>query len=329
MQIISFEKLNDNCYISNTDCLESMKYIPDDLVDLVLCDLPYGTTACSWDIIIPFDKLWKEYNRIIQEYGTIILFGSEPFSTKLRTSNLDMYRYDYIWIKNNCSNFQLANIQPLKFHENISIFYKDILHTEFSDIIKEQMNLQNISFKELSRLCLSKNGNETGWLSNKIKGTQIPTRDQWQILCNYLNIKNDYEDIVKKLKQHTYNCDFVNCNVVRNNKNKGGKLGHFSENNNNYTQYKTNYNKSILYFDRVSKPIHPTQKPVELLEWLIKTYTNENNVVLDNCMGSGSTGVACLNTNRVFIGIEKDKKYYEIAKQRLLDTISKNKSKLF
>ena len=214
-----------NIELYNGNCLELMKNIPDKSIDMILCDLPYGTTACKWDIIIPFEPLWKQYNRIIKDNGSIVLFGSEPFSTLLRSSNIKNYKYDLIWEKNNAGNFQLCKKQFLKYHENISVFYK---------------------------------------------------------------------------KQPTYNPQGLiklEKPIIQSNKGKAGKLGHLASESKRekYTQNYTNYPKSILKFPRPSKNVHPTQKPVELLEYLIKTYTNEGETVLDNCMGSGSTGVACVN----------------------------------
>ena len=229
------------------DCLSLLPNIPDKSVDCIICDPPYGTTACKWDNVIPFEPLWEQYNRIIKDNGAIALFGSEPFSSALRMSNIKYYRYDLIWEKNNAGNFQLAKKQFLKYHENISVFYK---------------------------------------------------------------------------KQPTYNPQGIiklEKPVIQSNKGKAGKLGHLSSEKKRevYSQEYTNYPKSILRFARPSKPLHPTQKPVELLEYLIKTYTNEGETVLDNCMGSGSTGVACLNTNRNFIGMELDNNYFNTAKERI------------
>ena len=233
----------------NGDCLEIMdKLIEEGVkIDCVITDLPYGTTACKWDNIIPFEPMWEKMNKLIKSNGAIILFGSEPFSTKLRASNLKEYRYDLIWEKNNAGNFQLARKQFLKYHENVSIFYK---------------------------------------------------------------------------KQPTYNPQGLvklDTPKVQSNKGKAGKLGHLAseKKRETYRQEYTNYPKSILRFNRPVRPLHPTQKPVDLLEYLIKTYTNENETVLDFTMGSGSTGVACMNTNRKFIGIELDNNYFDIASKRI------------
>lgn len=307
---------NDKIY--NMDCLEGMKFIPDKSIDCIICDLPYGTTACSWDSVIPFDELWKHYDRIIKDEGIVVLFGSQPFTTKLICSNINNFRYELIWEKNNCSNFQLSNVQPLKYHENILIFYKDIIQTCFSDIIKYNMERIGAKQKDLQDLCPSKNGNPTGWLSNKLKGKQIPTKEQWHKICDFFNIKDEYDSILQQLKKHTYNVgNLKNKSKIVSNKGKSGTLGHLSSKSDTYIQEYENYPHSILKFDRVFNPLHPTQKPVELIEWLVKTYSNEGDVVLDNCIGSGTTAIACMNTNRHFIGFELDAKYFDIAINRI------------
>ena len=227
------------------DCLEKMKDIPDGSIDMILCDLPYGTTACKWDTIIPFEPLWEQYKRIIKDNGAIVLTASQPFTTVLNNSNLKLYRYEWIWVKNNSTGFQLANKRPLKKHENISIFYK---------------------------------------------------------------------------KQPTYNPQGIE---IYNKINKRGGTGdNWSEmSSNNYVQQFTNYPNSILNFKYDKHKVHPTQKPVALFEYLIKTYTKENETVLDNCMGSGTTGVACKNLNRNFIGIELDHEYFKIAEKRINENL--------
>lgn len=302
------------------DCLELMKDIPDHSVDLILCDLPYGTTACSWDSIIDLDVLWVNYNRILKDTGISVLFGSQPFTTKLIQSNYDNFRYEYIWVKNNCSNFQLSNVQPLKYHENICVFYEDIVQTVFSDIMQVQMKRLNLSQCDLQQLCLSKNGKPTGWVSNKLKGIQIPTKSQWHKLCSVFGITDEYDKLLTQLKFHTYNTDTAPTSVIQSNRGKAGKLGHLSSKTDTYIQTSFGFPQSVLYFDRESKPIHPTQKPLDLIEYLIKTYTNEGDLVLDNCMGAGTTGVACKHLDRDFIGIELDPNYFELAKQRIETT---------
>jgi len=225
------------------DCLEKMKDIPDKSIDMILCDLPYGTTACKWDVVIPFEPLWEQYKRIIKDRGAIVLFGSEPFSSHLRMSNIKNYKYDWIWNKTTFANQMCAKFQPLKIQENISVFSKK----------KHIYHPQGLI------------------------------------------------EINKITKQGSKITD-----------NNGGGVRKTE-----YFQQYTNYPKNILEFKRDLPNVHPTQKPVALMEYLIKTYTLEGETVLDNCMGSGSTGVACINTKRNFIGIEKDDKYFEIAKKRI------------
>ena len=228
------------------DCLEIMKDIPDKSIDMILCDLPYGTTACKWDNIIPFEPLWEQYNRIIKDNGAIVLFGSEPFSSQLRMSNIKMYKYDWVWNKKKAGNIFLAKYQPMKIHENIMIFGKGKI--AYFPIMVER-------------------------------------------------------DKIKKSK------NYGTGETMGGNRKKEEKVYIYDKKN----------PISILEFSNASQKgkVHPTQKPVELLEYLIKTYTNEGDVVLDNCMGSGSTGVACKHTNRNFIGIELDDNYFEIAKKRI------------
>lgn len=230
------------------DCLELMKDIPDESIDMILCDLPYGTTACKWDSIIPFDKLWEQYNRIIKPTRVIALFGSEPFSSNLRMSNIKIYKYDWIWDKKIPSGMSYARYQPMRQTENISIFCKG----------KTIYNPQKIKREKP----IKSGGNKyspSAPISGRLNNNNMATK--------------------------TY-------------------------------EYKNPIN--ILQFQKIRKgSLHPTQKPVDLLEYLIKTYTNEGDVVLDNCMGSGSTGVACVNLNRDFIGIELNEEYFEIASNRI------------
>ncbi len=234
----------------NGNCLNEMKKIEDHSVDLIICDLPYGTTKCKWDIIIPFDKLWDEYKRIRKDNTAIVLFGQEPFSSYLRLSNIDEYKYDLYWQKERITNIMQVKKRFGKDVETISIFYK---------------------------------------------------------------------------KQCTYNPQMVEYNgAKRSNKVKNGKIGKLIDDRNNksvneYVDKGVRYPTQILKFQRdiLKSNLHPTQKPIELLEMLIKSFSNEGDLILDNTMGSGSTGVACIKTNRNFIGIEKDFNYFEIAKKRI------------
>ena len=226
----------------NNDCLKILPTLPDHSVDMVLADLPFGTTKNQWDHIIPMDQLWEQYKRLLKVGGVVALFGDEPFSSKLRLSNPKWYRYDWYWTKNNATGFLNANRMPLKRVETISIFYP--------------------------KLPLYNPQKEIGY--------------------------KPYTSMTGSKKKHYGK--FKNIKTV-----------------NDGSRYPTN----VLTFNKVSKTIHPTQKPVDLLEYLIKTYTNEGMTVLDNTMGSGSTGVACKNLNRSFIGIEKDPDYFKLAKERL------------
>jgi site-specific DNA-methyltransferase (adenine-specific) len=228
------------------DCLELMKSIPDQSIDAIITDPPYGTTACKWDSVIPFGLMWEQLNRVIKPNGAIVLFGSEPFSSALRMSNIKNYKYDWVWEKSRPSNFANAKRHPMKYHEIISVF----------------------------------------------------------------NCKKYYPLMVKGDK------------IRKKGTNKGAEFygGISGLGNPDYLkkEYVDFYPKSIIKLPNPNnKSVHPTQKPVLLMEYLIKTYTNENETVLDFTMGSGSTGVAAKNLNRKFIGIEKDDNYFEIAKKRI------------
>ena len=225
------------------DCIQLMQKLPDKSIDLILCDLPYGSTRNKWDLIIPLDDLWKQYERIIKDNGAIVLFCDGMFTAKLLLSNPKLWRYNLVWDKQRGCDFLNANVKPLKSHEDIAIFYKK----------KPTYNKQY-------------------WYSEPYKRTKNGT-----LSTNY---------------------GFRNAAYSESEDGRRNPL-------------------SILSFPRDSSRLHPTQKPIALLEYLIKTYTNEGDTVLDNCCGSGSTGVACINTNRNFIGMELNEKYLQIAKERL------------
>lgn len=232
------------------NCLELMKEIPDESIDMILCDLPYGSTQCKWDIIIPFEPLWEQYNRIIKENGAIVLFATEPFASKLRLSNIKNYKYDWVWDKVKGTGFLNAKKQPMRNHELICVFYKK------QCLYNPQMTYGHKLKK-----------------SYRSKDLQIDV---------YGEMKNDY----------TY-------------------------------ESTSRYPRSIQVFstDTQNSSLHPTQKPVALLEYLIKTYTNEGDLILDNCAGSGSTCIAAINTNRNFIGMEMDDDYFEVAENRIHDRL--------
>ncbi|OQA66930.1 MAG: Modification methylase MboII [Ignavibacteria bacterium ADurb.Bin266] len=248
----------DGIKLLKGDCLELMRDIPDKSIDAIICDLPFGSTSLAWDIIIPFEYLWKEYERIIKDNGAIVLFGSQPFTSMLIMSNLKWFKYEWIWKKNTGSGFATAKYMPMKYHEHILVFGR-----------------------------------------GRINYYPIPT-------------KRNSEESINRSKYA--------MNVCKDNTSNHIPMKRFK------TIYdsETKSPESVLEFKSVPNArnkIHPTQKPVELIEYLIKTYTNEGEFILDNAMGSGTTGIACINTNRRFVGIEKDDKYFEIANNRIKNHI--------
>ena len=233
------------------DCLEKMKLIPDKSIDMILADLPYGTTACKWDIIIPFEPLWEQYKRIIKDNGAIVLTASQPFTSALIMSNPNMFGYEIIWQKERPTNFMMGKKQILKYHENICVFYKK--QPVFNPVLEDKP-------------VKNKRRNKPRKMTNAVYGIEEGLK---------------YAERTEK----------------------GGIKD-------------WNYPHSIQFFS-MQRGMHPTQKPTELFEYLIKTYTNEGDIVLDNVAGSGTTGVACINLNRDFILIEKEPKYYEVIKERV------------
>ena len=228
--------------IYNEDCLEGMKRIPDKSIDMILCDLPYGTTQNKWDSIIPLEPLWEQYKRIIKDNGAIVLTAQTPFDKVLGVSNLDMLKYEWIWEKTESTGFLNAKKMPLKRHENILVFYK-------------KLPAYNPQFTKGTPYSYQKDGISSG---------------------NYGDSKGTNKIV-----------------------NEGKR-----------------YPVSIITFKK-DRGLHPTQKPVALFEYLIKTYTNKGETVLDNCMGSGTTAIACLNTDRQYVGFELDEDYYNIAQDRI------------
>ena len=239
------------------DCLNLMKQLPDASVDMILCDLPYGTTSCNWDSVIPFDPLWEQYRRIAKKNAAIVLTASQPFTSALVMSNPLWFRYQWVWVKNAPAGFAQAKNKPMPKHEDVLVF----------------------------------SSGKTGHVSQC--KNRVPYNPQGLI---------PYGKIVKNSKGHRASAFEKRGNA-----------------RNEYFQEFTGYPDSILNFSCQRDGIHPTQKPVALMEYLIRTYTNEGETVLDNCMGSGTTGVACVNTNRNFIGMEMDDKYFEIAQRRIED----------
>lgn len=230
------------------DCLEGMKLIPDGSIDMILCDLPYGTTSCKWDTVIPFEPLWEQYERIIKPRGAMVFTAAQPFTTSLIYSNKKLFRYCWYWIKNQVTGFPFAKIQPLRCVEDVVVFYKQTPTYNAQGLVRLEQPL-------------------------KVPG--------------------------KKLEESVYRVNSLNKDTET---------------------FYTNYPRQTLYIKCQREGLHPTQKPVALFEYLIKTYTNPGEIVLDNCIGSGTTAVACINTGRRFIGFEKDEGYYKIANQRIKET---------
>ena len=320
--------ITDNYKLLHGDCLERMKEIPDGSVDLILTDPPFGTTACKWDNVIPFDEMWLRLNKLIKPNGAIVLFGSEPFSSLLRCSNLKMFRYDWVWEKEQGVNFLLAKKQPLKKHELISVFYNDEAQIiGKSDIFK---SLREYFLSERERLNLTAKQISSA-LGNQMGKHYFTHGEQWTLptLTNYKKLqllggfykdwhelKKEYDSIIEsKACQLRYNPQKTNGKPYISGKGESGKV------TNSVKKVQTvnngeRYPVSVQKFKRETG-LHPTQKPVALLEYLIKTYTQEGETVLDFTFGSCSTGVACLNTNRKFIGIELDNDYFDIGAERM------------
>jgi len=225
------------------DCLDVMKQIEDKSIDMILCDLPYGTTQNKWDVIIPFDKLWEQYERIIKDNGSIVLTATQPFSSAVVMSNPDLFKYEWIWKKTDSTNFLNAKHQPLRIHESVLVFYKK------SNYKPQGLKNQKPTFKKDGNKKTTENYGET-------KGLQ-------------------------------------------------------------YVQEYTNYPESVITFSSANGTVHPTQKPVDLFRYLIRTYSNEGDLILDNCGGSGTTAIASIMENRDYIIIEKEKKYIDIINNRV------------
>ena len=240
--------------LANGDCLEVMKQIPDGSIGMILCDLPYGTTACKWDTVIPFEDLWEQYRRVTKPNAALVLTAAQPFTTALIASNMNEFAYCWVWDKRFAANFVQAKRMPLRVHEDVAVFCK----SGKTPAYYPQMIARDVPIK--------KGGNKPS--------AAIPIRQ---------------------------------TEAAR----------EFGESGKTYDE---KYPETVIEFNcRDGRGLHPTQKPLALMEYMIRTYTKEYDTVLDNCMGSGTTGVACANTNRNFIGVEKELQYYEIAKNRILE----------
>lgn len=256
------------------DCLELMKDIPDGSVDMILADLPYGTTNNAWDEIIPFDPLWEQYGRVIKDNGAIVLTASQPFTSKLVNSKIEWFKHEWIWEKQRASNFMRANHEPLKYHENILVFSKGTLNINPQRYKVLEINeIMDMTKKEIEGMMKSKDYDRFGKVDRR-KTVRDPDENKKHLGSEIKRVRNADDG-------------FRNP-------------------------------KSVLKINnKLHGNIHPTQKPVPLFEYLIKTYTNEGDTVLDNTMGSGTTGIACKNLNRNFVGMELDENYFNMAKERI------------
>jgi adenine specific DNA methylase Mod len=304
-----------------------MKDIPDKSIDMILCDLPYGTTACKWDTIIPFEPLWEQYKRIIKIDGVVVLTASQPFTSALVMSNPNWFSYSWVWEKEQGVNFLMANKMPLKVHEDIVVFQRpdsyDInafqeLKYIFSDIMLKIGKNKKKIVEDLGQgldHCFRFDSLQWG----------LPTEKNYLAMKEKYNLQNipEYIDLKKmyqlefKGRDKTYHPQkTVGKKYISGLGNSGDVTGNVAKTQT--VNEGTRNPKSIIQFKRETG-LHPTQKPVALFEYLIKTYTNEGDLVLDNCAGSGTTGVACKNLNRNYILIEKEPEYIEIIKKRLAE----------
>lgn len=318
------------------DCLELMPSIPSKSVDMILCDLPYGTTACEWDSIIDMGKLWAEYERVIKDNGAIVLTAQGVFCAELICYRKTWFNHDYVWIKNMHPSFALTGIQPHRYFENVLVFRpprKDDLEIQFNKELRAYFTLVN-GFIGLKREKIAEIIGHTGYHhSYGVNGCQFDlcTKETYAQLIQWFKIDQmegflNFETLEAMKEEfhdsYTFNFDNrVKSSKIKN-KDRFTLIKTLGDASKNYKEHNSkayvNYPRNVLYFD-VERGQHPTQKPVALFEYLIKTYTNEGEVVLDNCSGSGTTAIACLNSNRHFICIEKDESYHKKSLDRIAD----------
>ncbi len=341
--------------IYNGECLQMMKQIEDESIDLILCDLPYGTTACSWDTIIPLDKLWREYKRVIRPNGFIILTASQPFTTKLISSNIEGFSHQWIWEKEQGSTPLLANMMPMKNFEDVIVFYNEYkrydyelkhpLRQYFHKILchlgknnkqiekdlghrKAEHSFYVMPKKQIIERIGQKVDHVLRYGSTQFglctEETYKELLDIYQLndvdfIMSYKELKKADEEFNKTLPDYprVYNPQKINGKKYTSG---GGYIEHLGGYVQGGNVSSERYPTSIIKFNtEKNKSKHPTQKPVALFRYLIETYTNKGDVVLDNCIGSGTTAVACIQTKRDFIGIEKEEKYCEIANKRIME----------
>ncbi len=323
------------------DCLKLMNEIPDKSIDLILCDLPYGITACQWDSVIDLNSLWQQYKRILKFNGTAVLFGNQPFTTALINSNLFDFSHIWYWKKNNVTNGLQARKMPMRCIEDICVFRcnrppknNQGLHENLRKYFFNELKKSGLRRKDIDKML---NNSMSSHYFTKGQQFSIPSKENYRILQkktgyfqrNYESIKMEFKSSKEK-KPSEFHFTY-NPQGIYEMKTPKIKIEKESQNSHIYTgakpkiykQIMTGYPKNLLEINQEKdvlsnkNRLHPTQKPVELLEYLVKTYSNEGEIVLDSCMGSGSTGIACINTNRNFIGIELDDNYFYIAENRI------------
>lgn len=316
------------------NCLEKMKEIPDKSVDLVICDPPYGVTDCAWDSVLDFKLLWDQYKRILKPFGTCILFGTEPFMSQVITSNIKEYSHQWYWKKNNKTGALFAHKQPMRCIEEIAVFICNARdntgrYQGLREYMQREKEATGLTKKQIDELLENSMGSH--YFTN---GSQfaLPSIKDYEALQTTGRFQRPLEDLKKEwqyeseLYTPTYNPQgVIDLEKPKYKKEKGKSSQVYGAVSPKvHKQTKAGYPCHILEIPRDKTIVHPTQKPVELLRYLIRTYTNRGGVVLDNCMGSGSTGVAAMLEDREFIGIELDDKYFEIAKTRIEEAKQQN-----
>ena len=322
--------------IHNDDCFQILPKIDNKSVDLVLVDLPYGQTDCEWDIKIDLDMMWKELKRICKDNCQYVFFTTTKFGNELINSNSKWFRYDFVWEKYNPVGFLNANKMPLRIHEMIYIFNNcgedDIEITRNIDMREYAKDVLNFIGKTSKQVERDLGHRKAEHFLQRVSTSQfsLPTKDTYNQLIEMYNINQmegfkTYNELQYEKIKYTYNPQKtpgkpykVEGHVIKN-----GVYGRKEKREPHENITGDRHPKSVLKFHQTGEKLHPTQKPLELCEWLIKTYSNENNVVLDFCMGSGTTIQACINTSRRYIGIEKDKEIFETAKTRLNNNTNK------
>lgn len=315
------------------DCLDLMNEIPTKSIDLICCDLPYGTTDCAWDVVIPFERLWKEYDRLLKDNGSIVLTASQPFTSILLTSNLKWFSHEWIWEKEAGTNFLLANKQPMKIHESVLVFQRPInevkndfgKYSDIRDYFQEERKKTNLSYKEINEKCFGSASNGGGMASNILtsykKGWSFPTKEKYEALQRIGICKTPYEEL-KASYLNSFEIERTYNPIKTNGKpymiKQGGASDVYGNKKNNITTENKGdrFPTSILKFKRDKEKLHPTQKPLDLIKYLINTYSNEGDWVLDNTCGSDTTGIASFELGRNSISIENDLSIYQLAKKR-------------